>query len=101
MKKTTEKIQKTMNKEALVNSISQDSGLSKADCKRVLESMTLSIGKALQDGKKVTIVGFGSFEISERKPRTARNPRTGESIQVPATKYPKFKAGKPFRNALS
>lgn len=95
------KIQKTMNKRELMDAISEDSGLSITDCKRVFESMIKTIEKGLKEGKKITIVNFGSFEVFERHERAARNRRTREIIKVPATKYPKFKAGKPFRDAIS
>lgn len=78
-----------MNKAELVDAIASDSGLSKADAKRALESFTGATTSALKKGDKISLVGFGSFSISKR---TGRNPQTGATIKIAAKKVAKFKA---------
>ena len=83
-----------MNKNDLVAAVASESGLSKSDATRAVESVFESITNALKTGSEVRLVGFGTFSITNRKASTGRNPRTGEPIQIPASKQPKFKAGK-------
>ncbi|MBN2745367.1 MAG: HU family DNA-binding protein [Bacteroidales bacterium] len=82
-----------MNKTQLIEAMASGAGLSKADAKRALESFISATGEALANGDKVSLVGFGSFGISERGARSGRNPQTGATIDIPAKKVIKFKAG--------
>ncbi len=89
-----------MNKAALVEHVANKAGLSKAAAQRAVEAVFGGITEALARGESVAIVGFGTFSVAQRAARTARNPRTGETIQVPASKAPKFKAGKSLKEAV-
>jgi len=89
-----------MTKEELIERISKEVSLSKADAGRALNSTIDSIVKALKKGQKVTLVGFGTFSVSKRKARTGRNPQTGATIKIAARKVPKFSAGKAFKDAV-
>ena len=90
-----------MNKNELVASVAEASGLSKADAGRAVDGVFDSIASALASGDDVRIVGFGSFSVANRAASTGRNPRTGEEIQIPASKQPKFKAGAPLKSAVN
>ena len=90
-----------MNKNDLVAAVSSSSGLSKADSAKAVDGVFDSITSALQSGADVRLVGFGTFSVSDRKATTGRNPRTGEAIQIPASKQPKFKAGKGLKSAVN
>jgi len=83
-----------MNKADLIEAIGQDAGISKVDAAQALESFTKRVAQSLKKGENVTLVGFGTFSVSQRKARTGRNPQTGETIKIKAKKVPKFKAGK-------
>jgi DNA-binding protein HU-beta len=89
-----------MNKEMMIEKIADDAGINKAQATKALNSLFDSITGSLKDGNKVTFVGFGTFQVSERKARDGRNPRTGETIHIPAGKVPRFKAGKAFKDAI-
>ena len=89
-----------MNKSDLIDSISAASGLSKADAQRALDATTESITKALKSGDTVSLIGFGTFSVKKRAARTGRNPATGETINIKASKTPSFKAGKGFKDAI-
>ena len=89
-----------MNKEELIEKITKDTSLSKADAGRALNAVVDNIVKALKKGDKVTLVGFGNFSVSKRKARTGRNPQTGAAIKIAARKVPKFSAGKAFKDAV-
>jgi len=82
-----------MNKADLINAISEKAGLSKADSKKALDGFISAVSGALASGDKVSLVGFGSFSVSERAARTGINPATKKSINIPAKKVAKFKAG--------
>ncbi len=82
-----------MNKAELINAIAEESGLSKADSKKALEAFVSSVTNALKDGGKISLVGFGTFSVSERAERTGINPSTKQTITIPAKKVAKFKAG--------
>ncbi|HID97659.1 MAG TPA: HU family DNA-binding protein [Thermodesulfobacteriaceae bacterium] len=82
-----------MNKATLVARIAQTAGISKNAADRALNGFLEAVSEALADGEKVTLVGFGTFSVSERQARTGRNPRTGEPIKIPAKKIAKFKPG--------
>jgi len=87
--------------QSLVSSIAELSGLSKADSTRALEAMIQSIQKGLKEGKAVNLVGFGAFSITKREARDGRNPRTGETIKIAASKTPKFRSGKTLKEAIA
>lgn len=90
-----------MNKNDLVASVADSSGLSKADAGKAVDSVLDNITSALQGGTEVRLVGFGTFSVAQRKATTGRNPQTGATIQIPASKQPKFKAGKGLKDALN
>lgn len=90
-----------MTKADLVNEIAESAGLSKADAEKALKAFTDSVTKALKGGDKVALVGFGTFSVGERAARTGKNPQTGASINIPAAKVPKFKAGKALKDAIN
>ena len=90
-----------MNKNDLIASVADGSGLSKADAGRAVDAVFASIADALKGGDEVRIVGFGSFSVASRTASTGRNPRTGEAIQIAASKQPKFKAGAPLKEAVN
>ena len=90
-----------MNKNDLISSVAEASNLTKADAGRAVDGVFDSIASALSSGDDVRIVGFGSFSVANRAASTGRNPRTGEEIQIPASKQPKFKAGAPLKDAVN
>ena len=90
-----------MNKNELIADVAERSGLSKADAGRAVEGLISSVESALKSGDDVRIVGFGTFSVSARAATTGRNPRTGETINIPASKQPKFKAGAPLKQAVN
>ena len=90
-----------MNKNDLVGAVADSSGLSKADAAKAVDAVFDSITSSLQGGGEVRLVGFGTFSVANRKASTGRNPRTGEAIQIPASKQPKFKAGKGLKDAVN
>ena len=87
-----------MNKVTLVAKIAEKSGLSKKQAEQALGAFIDSVTEALKEGDKVQLMGFGTFEVKERAARTGRNPSTGETIEIPASKTPTFKAGKALRD---
>ena len=90
-----------MNKTELIEAIAKESNLSKKDAEAALNAYTTVVTKALKKGDKVQLVGFGTFEVSERAAREGRNPRTGKSIKIKACKSPKFKAGKALKDLVN
>jgi DNA-binding protein HU-beta len=90
-----------MNKNDLVNDVSEASGLSKADAARAVDAVIDTITKALKKGDTVTIVGFGTFTVRARAAREGRNPQTGATIKIAASKNPTFKAGKALKDAVN
>ena len=90
-----------MNKSELVDSIAQSAGLTKEQAAKAVNAFTESVQGALQRGDDVVLVGFGTFSVKERKARTGRNPKTGEEIQIAASKVPSFKAGKGLKEAVN
>jgi len=90
-----------MNKSELVDAIADASGLSKADSGRAVDALVKSVTKALKKGQTVSLVGFGTFSVRKRAARTGRNPRTGETIKIKASKNPAFKAGKALKDAVN
>ena len=91
----------SVNKSELVDSISEGSGLSKADAERALNALIDAVQNAVANDDKVTLPGFGSFSRSSRAARTGRNPRTGEPVQIAASKGVKFSAGAAFKSAVN
>ena len=89
-----------MKKVELINHVAESASLSKADAAAAVDAVLGGISGALASGDSVSLVGFGTFSVTERAARTARNPRTGDPIQVPASKAPKFKAGKGLKDAV-
>ena len=92
-----------MNKSGLVDALATRSGLTKADSARAIDALFGSSGviaRALRREERVQITGFGTFEAKHRKARTGRNPRTGATIMIPASKSPGFRAGKGFKDAI-
>ena len=89
-----------MNKTELVNAIAAKTGLSKKDSDAALAATVEAITEALKAGDKISLVGFGTFEVRERAARTGKNPATGETISIAACKAPAFKAGKALKDAV-
>lgn len=90
-----------MNKNDLVAAVADASGLSKADAGKAVDGVFNAITDALKKGDEVRLVGFGTFAVTERAASEGRNPRTGETIKIPASKQPKFKAGKGLKDAVN
>jgi DNA-binding protein HU-beta len=90
-----------MNKSELVDAIAKDSGLSQADARRAVESFVTTVEKTLKKGDEVAITGFGKFSVSKRAARTGRNPATGETIKIKASKAPRFSAGAALKAAVN
>lgn len=90
-----------MNKQELVSHVSENSGLTKMDAERAIDATIHAITSTLQSGDEVRLVGFGTFTTAERQQSEGRNPRTGEKIQIPATRLPKFRAGKQLKDAVA
>jgi DNA-binding protein HU-beta len=90
-----------MNKGELVDKIAEKSDVTKKEADKVLTAAVDVIMEAVSSGEKVTLVGFGSFERRDRKEREGRNPKTGETMVIPATKVPAFSAGKQFKEMVS
>jgi len=90
-----------MNKGDLIEAVASSAGLSKADAGRAVDAVIGSITDALKSGNQVSLVGFGTFTVKQRAARTGRNPRTGETIQIKASKVPGFKAGKALKDAVN
>lgn len=90
-----------MNKTDLVNSVAESAGFSKKDAEKAVAAVLDSVTNALIAGDKVQLVGFGTFEVRERAAKQGRNPRTGETMEIPASKLPAFKAGKALKDAVA
>ena len=90
-----------MNKTELVAAIADQAGLSKKDAEKALKAFTDTVTVELKKGEKVQLVGFGTFEVSERAAREGRNPQTGKAMKIAASKAPKFKAGKALKVAVN
>ncbi|MFQ5894477.1 MAG: HU family DNA-binding protein [Nitrospinota bacterium] len=89
-----------MQKTDLVNRIAKDAGLTKAAADKAVNAFVGAITRTLKKGEKVTLVGFGTFSVGRRAARTGRNPRTGETIKIKASRTPKFNAGKALKDAV-
>ena len=90
-----------MNKTELIAAVAEQAALSKKDAEKAINAVVASITGALADGDKVQLVGFGAFEVRERGARTGKNPRTGEAINIAASKVPAFKAGKALKDTVN
>ena len=90
-----------MNKTQLIDAIAKAANLKKKDAEAALNATTAAIAEALKNGEKVQLVGFGTFEVKEKAARECRNPRTGETVMVPATKRPVFTAGKALKDSVN
>lgn len=90
-----------MNKAELIDAVAAQAELTKSDAASAVDAVFSTITKTLSAGNAVTLVGFGTFAVTDRAARTGRNPRTGEAITIPASKSPKFKSGKALKDALN
>jgi len=90
-----------MNKSELVEAMAKDSGLSKADAARALDSFLATVQETLRKGDEVAITGFGKFSVAKRGGRTGRNPQTGAGLKIKASKSPRFSAGATLKRAVS
>lgn len=90
-----------MNKNDLVTKVATASGLTKVDAERAIEATISSITDSLRGGEEVRLIGFGTFAITNRPASEGRNPRTGEPLKIPATRLPKFRAGKQLKEAVA
>ena len=90
-----------MNKAELIDAVADSASLTKTDAASAVDATFEAISKALAGGEAVSLVGFGTFSVSDRAARSGRNPRTGETISIAATRVPKFKAGKGLKDAVN
>ena len=90
-----------MNRTELISAMSEKSELTKVDTEKALKAFIDTVTEELKNGGKVQLVGFGTFEVAERAERQGRNPKTGETITIPASKSPKFKAGKALKDIVN
>ncbi len=90
-----------MNKTEMIERLAQKTGMTKADTQKALEGVLEVVSEELKSGNSVALTGFGTFTVTERKPRTGRNPRTGAEINIPAARVPKFKPGKNLKESVS
>ena len=90
-----------MNKTELIAAVAEKTGMTKKDAERVINATFESVTEALAKGDKVAVSGFGNFEVKAREARVGRHPRTKETIQIPATKLPAFKAAKALKDAVA
>lgn len=89
-----------MNKTQLIDAIAKDSGLSRADSARAVDSLVNTVQKTLKKGDDVALTGFGKFSVVKRRARTGRNPQTGQPVKIKASKTPKFTPGATLRTAV-
>jgi DNA-binding protein HU-beta len=90
-----------LNKAALIDKIAEDAGITKTAAGRAIESLIDGITHSLRSGERTTLVGFGTFTVSDRKARTGRNPHTGATIEIPSKRIARFKASKELEEALN
>ena len=90
-----------MNKTELVAAMAEKAQISKKDAEAALKAFTDVVAEELKKGEKIQLVGFGTFEVSERAARTGRNPQTGAEMEIAASKAPKFKAGKALKDSIN
>jgi len=89
-----------MNKKDLIKAVADASALTNKDAEKAINAVTAAITDALKKGEKVQLVGFGTFEVRERAAKQGRNPRTGEAMEIPASKLPAFRAGQALKDAV-
>jgi DNA-binding protein HU-beta len=89
-----------MTKAELISKVAKEAKITKAAAAQAIDSITGTITKDLKTGEKITLTGFGTFSVANRKAKTGRNPRTGKEIRIPASKVPKFTAGKTLKEAV-
>lgn len=90
-----------MNKAEFVAALAEKTGMKKTEAEKALRGFTEIVAETLKKGDKVALVGFGTFEVMEREAREGRNPKTGKTMQIEATKVPKFKAGRALKEAVN
>lgn len=90
-----------MNKAELIEAVAASAGITKAEAGRAIDGMTDAVSAALKKGEAVTLIGFGTFKVSQRNARTGRNPQTGAELKISARKAPVFNAGKALKDALN
>jgi DNA-binding protein HU-beta len=90
-----------MNKTELVEAIAKDSGLTNADARKAVEAFISTVEKSLKKGDEIALTGFGKFSVVKRSARTGRNPQTGETVKIKASKAPKFTAGAGLKTAVN
>ncbi len=90
-----------MNKTELISAVAEKADLSKKDSEAAVKALVETVTEELKKGEKVQLVGFGTFEVSERAAREGRNPQTGKVMKIKASKAPKFKAGKALKDAIN
>ncbi|MGZ8251173.1 MAG: HU family DNA-binding protein [Methylophilaceae bacterium] len=90
-----------MNKQELIEQIAGEAGITKAAAAKAIDAFTASVTAALKSGDTVTLIGFGTFAVSDRAARTGRNPQTGKELKIAARKAPAFRAGKALKDALN
>ena len=90
-----------MNKTEMIAAIADKAGLTKKDAEKALKAFTDVVAAELTKGEKIQLVGFGTFEVAVRPAREGRNPKTGETMKIPASKAPKFKAGKALKDTVN
>ncbi|NIJ68054.1 HU family DNA-binding protein [Xanthomonas sp. 60] len=90
-----------MNKTELIDAVAETADLTKAESARAVDAVVAAVTKALKGGDAVTLVGFGTFQVRDRAARTGRNPKTGDTIKIAASKNPSFKAGKALKDAVN
>ena len=89
-----------MTRAELVDAIAAETAMAKADAEKLMTAFQTILGRQLKAGEKVNIFGFGVFQVSKRKARVGRNPKTGAAIDIPESKTPKFRAGRVFKEAI-
>ena len=90
-----------MNKTELIAAVAEKAEISKKDAEKAVKAFTDAVAEELKKGEKIQLVGFGNFEVSERPAREGRNPRTGETMTIAASKTPKFKPGKALKDEIN
>ena len=90
-----------MNRTELISAMAENANMTKVDAEKALKAFIDTVTEELKNGGKVQLVGFGTFEVAERAERQGRNPKTGETITIPASKSPKFKAGKALKDIVN
>ena len=90
-----------MNKTEFIAAVAEEAGLSKTDAAKAVKAFTDVVTEEMKKGEKVQLIGFGNFEVSERPAREGRNPRTGETMTIAASKTPKFKPGKALKDEIN